>query len=240
MENLGDLIINGMGKMNGGRFRYVEVTGLGKILGDVEAENAKITGIATIEGDIAVKEISSEGNCTIEGALEGNVLKNSGNIKIGGPLKVNNINNNGRFVSRGSMKAERIVSEGYVKVDGDMEAEEFRSEGAFKISGLLNASQVDVKVKWHSSAREVGGDRISVRESNWNSFNAFILSLFGKGNIFETELIEGTEILLENTKARIVRGDKIKIGPKCEIDLIEYSSTLEIDSESTVKNQVKI
>ncbi|MCL6576409.1 hypothetical protein [Kyrpidia sp.] len=37
------------------------------------------------------------------------------------------------------------------------------------------------------------------------------------------ETIEGDDIYLENTRARVVRGTRVQIGPGCQIGLLEYS-----------------
>jgi hypothetical protein len=55
----------------------------------------------------------------------------------------------------------------------------------------------------------------------------------------EADTIEGDEIFLENTHARIVRGKKITIGEGCEIEMVEYSESLEVSPKARVKHQKK-
>ena len=64
--------------------------------------------------------------------------------------------------------------------------------------------------------------------------------MFNSKGELTTELIEGDEIYLENTNAKIVRGNNITIGEGCNIGLIEYSGEINISSESIVKEQKKI
>ena len=55
-----------------------------------------------------------------------------------------------------------------------------------------------------------------------------------------TNLIEGDEIYLQNTNAKIVRGINITIGEGCNIGLVEYSGEIIISSESIVREQKQI
>jgi hypothetical protein len=56
----------------------------------------------------------------------------------------------------------------------------------------------------------------------------------------EADTIEGDEIFLENTKARVVRGKKIQIGEGCKIESVEYSESLEVAPGAHVKHQTKV
>ena len=53
-------------------------------------------------------------------------------------------------------------------------------------------------------------------------FKKVIDKMFNSKGELTTELIEGDEIYLENTNAKIVRGNNITIGEGCNIGLIEY------------------
>lgn len=53
-------------------------------------------------------------------------------------------------------------------------------------------------------------------------------------------MIEGDDIYLENTKADIVRGNKVKIGPGCQIGVVEYRDDFTHDSKALVKITTKI
>ena len=60
------------------------------------------------------------------------------------------------------------------------------------------------------------------------------------GGDVQANLIEGDEIYLENTRADVVRGKQIEIGPNCKIKLIEYSESLKVHDDSDVEKQTKI
>ncbi len=69
----------------------------------------------------------------------------------------------------------------------------------------------------------------------------FLLSIFKYFSLFlEAELIEGDDIYLENTKAKIIRGKVVEIGAECEIDIIEYLENLLVANDSSVKTQENV
>lgn len=238
MDNTGDLRISGMGKMNGGKFRNVDISGMGKIFGEIEADSIKISGSGRIKGDAKAARVNISGSGTIEGSLESEYTESSGNFKNEGDIRTKELSNSGRIRVDGNLKAEKINSDGLLSVGGGLEAEEFYCDGVFKIGGLLNANTVDVKIQWDSFAREIGGEKIIVRKGRHMGLN-FLLSLFSKGFGLQADVIEGTEVYLENTSSKIVRGNKVIIGPECEIEYVEYTDSIEVSKGSVVKKQVK-
>ncbi|MDQ7092149.1 polymer-forming cytoskeletal protein [Desulfosporosinus sp. PR] len=263
MTKLSDLSISGMGKVNGGTFGNVDISGLGTIQGDVEAERIIISGKGTIEGNtkaaqkidisgmgritgnVEGKEITSSGTGTIEGNLQGERIQTSGNLKIGGNAKVVELATDGRSRIDGQLKAEKIMFHGYLSVGADVEAEEFISQGSFSIDGLLNANRIDIDINGFCKVNEIGGEEILVRNrhGNWNFLTKFVNSFLGNDRELgklSVKLIEGTDIYLEYSHVGIVRGNNIKIGPQCTIEEVEYRDSLSIDPSSTVKRETKM
>jgi hypothetical protein len=56
----------------------------------------------------------------------------------------------------------------------------------------------------------------------------------------ESDVIEGNHIYLEDTIAKIVRGDKVEIGQNCKIDRVEYTGEYIVANNSTVEEAVKM
>lgn len=239
MDKLQDLKISGMSKMNGGKFDYVDISGMGKIFGDVEANRVNVSGVGNVEGNIKTVKLVIEGTSNVKGNIECEEINNNGSVKIGGLLKANILKSNGMFKIGGSIKSKQIFSYGVLKSGGDVEAEEFESEGAFTIGGLLNANRINIRIGFGSAVKEIGGEEIVVKKVKMSSIG-FALALIGRSKWLKSELIEGTNISLEYSDVKIVRGENVKIGPKCNIELVEYSGVLEVDPTSVVKNQKKV
>jgi cytoskeletal protein CcmA (bactofilin family) len=239
MDNFNDVKISGMAKINGGKFRYVDISGMGEITSDVEAEKIDISGLGTIKGNTKTQKIKSSGSGSIEGNLECQSIKTSGYMKIEGRLKAEDTSTSGSLSVKDGIKAQKIRNRGYLYSGNGVESEDFDSKGAFKIEGLLNSNKVDIFFGGYCYAREIGGEEISVRHSGFFDFS-FILGLFGSKDRLESDLIEGNAVFLEYTDVKVVRGNRIKIGDKCIVEQVEYTESLDIHPNSVVKTQNKI
>ena len=239
MDKLVDVKIAGMGKVNGGKFGKVEISGMGEMSGDVDAESINISGMGKIDGSAKAKEIVIKGAGTIEGIIESVSLKASGTFTAGSNVMSGKIELNGNGSFKGTIKTKEIESKGYLHVKEGVEAEEFVSKGGFNIGGLLNANKMEIRVYGPCIAKEIGGEEILVKHSRVIDLD-LIYNIIGKKERLQSDLIEGNNIQIEYTEAAVIRGKNIKIGPKCKIDLIEYSDTLDIDADSVVNRQVKI
>ena len=263
MERMSDLSISGMGKSNGGEYLNVDISGMGTIIGDLTAERIVISGKGTIDGNVAVVrkleisgmgtvhgsvtggEITSSGTGSVDGSIDARAVETSGNFKVGRDAKIQELSNSGRCRFDQSLRGEKIESYGLLSVGTDLEAETFHSQGSFSVGGLLNANKITIEIHGYGQAKEIGGEEIRVRSGHWStSFLAKLVSQFlGNGrelNRLTADLIEGTIVSLENTTAKMVRGNKVTIGPECRIEAVEYTDSVEVDPASHVGKQSKV
>lgn len=246
MQGSQNINISGTGKINGGRFAEVSISGLGQILGDVEADRIEVSGMGTIKGRAKMQRLIINGNGTVEGELEGSELDVTGNFKVNGSAKVHEIRNQGRARFEGGIKAEKVSSTGYLSAGQDLETENFICNGSFAIEGLLNANKVEVEINGFGYAREIGCEEIFVKcapLTPWNFLHKIITPFLGPKRELDkltTEVLEGTIVNISSTNAKIVRGFEVRIGPGCNIGEVEYSGKLEVDPQAVVGKQTKI
>jgi cytoskeletal protein CcmA (bactofilin family) len=120
-----------------------------------------------------------------------------------------------------TVHSEHIDLKDHLTTQGDCKAEVFTARGIFTIGGLLNVGELDVKLYQNCQAKEIGAERISIRRASLlNHLNLFFKP--SSNAILSASIIEGDEIYLEHTKAQIVRGKHVTIGPGCDIELVEY------------------
>jgi cytoskeletal protein CcmA (bactofilin family) len=137
------------------------------------------------------------------------------------------------------LSGDTATIKGSIAVNGDVEYETFDSSGSFEIKGLLTADTVKIALSFgHSTAEEIGGSKITVKKGAW-LIPFTNISLSKKEGFLTAKVIEGDEIYLENTTADVVRGNHVKIGPGCQIGLVEYTNAFTHDSSSTVKTNTK-
>jgi cytoskeletal protein CcmA (bactofilin family) len=227
----GDLIINGLGSSNGGQFNRVTINGKGTVNNDVTCTYFDCNGAGTVNGNVLAATAKINGNGKINGTIEGQSLSIDGTAKVKNNVVVKNVKVEGSASVGGKIKSHEIKIKGRIKIGEDCEAETFTAESHFTIGGLLTADLVDVTIFSDCKAKEIGGQTILIKQKP---------SLFGFFKPFnqtqlETELIEGDRIEIEYTKAAMVRGNNVAIGPNCVIDVVEYSGELSMDEKSVVK-----
>jgi len=234
--------IAGSGRIEGGVYGTVKIAGSGKVVGDLTAEEFKAAGSAKVEGNLKAQKFEAAGSFKCEGNLEVEEGEAAGSFAVVGHLKAKELR------VAGSTRAKSI-SGGYLRAGGSLHVEEnvevetFRLTGAFEVGGLLSADRVEVELEGRAQAREIGGEKIVVRaglKHLGGLLPAALRFIFRPGSPRElfAETIEGDEIELEATESRLVRGERIKIGPGCRIERVEYTETLEVSPDAVVKEEV--
>ena len=223
MKNMSDLRINGHGSANGGKYDSVNINGSGRIDGDLDCIDLKINGQCNLKGNVNANHMKINGNSSIDGTVESKKWK----------LMVLQI-------LKGVYPQKTLKFTG-VSVE-DCNAESLKIGGSFKIEGLLNADELELILYGSSQADEIGGSKITIkRKGKYDLFSLkSIIFAFEGGKELITQTIEGDEIYLENTKAKIVRGDSIELGPGCGIDLVEYKNSFKMNDDSAVTEHKKI
>jgi cytoskeletal protein CcmA (bactofilin family) len=241
-SNRRDIKIAGSGSSGGGIYNNVIISGSGKINDDLDCVCFKSSGSSKIFGNLKANSIKISGSAQIEGNVEVEDIRISGSSHLLGDVKSQSMRINGSTHIGGSLYAEEVTIQGSARIDKNCEAESFKASGSFKIQGLLNAVQVIIKLGGNCAAKEIGGEHIEVKLNIFdNSFVKKVIDkIFNTRGELTTELIEGDEIYIQNTNAKIVRGNNITIGEGCNIGLIEYKGELIISDESIVKDKKKI
>lgn len=238
-----NITISGAGRIEGGVYGTVKIAGSGRVVGDLTAEEFKAAGSAKVEGNLKAQRFEAAGSFRCEGNLEVEEGEAAGSCKVTGRIKAQELK------LAGAVQAQGITG-GYLRAGGSLsvaenvEVETFRLTGAFEIGGLLSADRVEVELEGRSKAQEIGGEKILVRAGQRNLggiLSSALAFFFGSGTPKEltVETVEGDEVELEATQARLVRGGKVKIGPGCRIERVEYSESLEVAPGAVVKEEVK-
>lgn len=221
---LQDLSISGIGGGAGGMYRSVNMDGVCKVLADVTAETFRANGVITAQGSVQAKKFECNGTMKIEGELR------SGKARLDGKLRV-----------EGGMSGEQMELNGMLTCGGDCTAEKFDARGCVDVKGLLSADAIDIRLQGKCSAREIGGERIRIAKGTGNRW-AWLLKWAVPRLVieFETELVEGDEIELENTIASVVRGNRVTIGKGCRIGKVEYRSEILLHPQAKVGEQAQV
>ncbi|PGS55786.1 polymer-forming cytoskeletal protein [Bacillus sp. AFS041924] len=259
-----DAIINGSGTIGAGSYDSVKISGSGRILGDIFCHEVKVSGSAKFNGkveaeyfncsgsakclsDVIAKKMTVSGSASIDGSISGGDVNVSGSFKTKGDLNVQSINVSGSMKTTGLVKAEVITVKGSLSTEKGSECEVFTAKGHLSMNGLLNAENVKIThggFAYHSGFSyipEIGGETIEIsRFDDSNIFSRIFTKVFNNRTNFRADVIEGSAVKIDYTTASVVRGDAVTIGPKCKIDLVEYTEDVQIHPTAKVKDVKKL
>lgn len=232
--------IAGSGKVAGGEYHTVKISGSGKVEGDLVAEEFRIAGAGKVEGAARVREIVISGTARFEGPVEAETLHVAGACKVEAALFAKEVKVAGVLKVESNVKAHYFKGSGGIKVEGNLEADLVSLAGKTAVNGLLSADRVEMKLEDMSFVRELGGEVIEVRRRRKGGFLKELgLPFLRRPGSLQAVTIEGDDLYLEGTQAKLVRGKKVRIGPGCRIDRVEYEESLEVDPDSRVGEEVR-
>lgn len=221
-----DVKINGDGSLSGGTYGAVTINGAGTVNGDIDCTDYRINGAGTHNGKLLAQTITVNGTGTFNGEVQANELTVNGDMSVRDGIGIGKLSVKGNASFGGSIASHDVVVRGFMKTGGDCQSESFDCEGAFTVTGLLNAGAVDIKLYGPCSAREIGGEKIIVRQPGGGGLSSLTqLFTFWAEKRLTADSIEGDDVTLELTTAKTVRGRNINIGEGCRVDLVEYSGT---------------
>lgn len=241
-SELHSLNFSGMGKCSGGEFDRVNISGTGKIQGNIKCSKFDASGMAKVFGDVESEKFNTSGVSKIEGNLYSKEIDVSGVLKCTGEASSNEVRVSGMATVEQSLKSHRIEGEGCLTVKGDIECEQVDVYGMIDCRGFLNCENLELGLVGTSNINEVGASNIKIENGKSNSigiFNVFTPAKY-KNNKLVANIIEGDDIVLENCEAKFVRGKNIKIGENCKINTVEYSGNIEVDKKSKIENINKV
>jgi cytoskeletal protein CcmA (bactofilin family) len=163
----------------------------------------------------------------VDGSLSGGSVRAEGKLSVGKDTKVDRATIVGQMITRGKLEAESFVCSGYVEIEGS-----------------LNAGDIAIKMYGPCHAAEIGGEKINVRRGHEGPIgkiaSAFFDTVGFNKAILVAETIEGDDIYLEYTSAKVVRGGRVTLGKGCEIDRVEYRTDYKASDGTSVLQHVKI
>jgi len=223
-EQLPNLLIKGVSDAAGGTYDSVQIDGMCKIGDSISARNFQGNGRIRVNGDLSAGELNCKGTLNVKGNMRCGIMKEEGLLEI-----------------KGGLSGERLELDGVMNLSGDCELEVFKGQGSFAIDGFLNAGHMDFRLIGSGKALDIGVESIVIRQVGKGVWNKLWGGIFPKLKPeLSTGTIEGDNIDLEYTTAEIVRGNKVRIGKGCNIGLVEYRSTLTVDSGAVIRKEEKI
>ncbi len=236
VEDVGDARIDGDGTVSSGTYGAIVLNGAGTITGDVQCRELTVNGVGRCRGSVRAEVATVNGAGTFEGPVQAGEFKANGTVDIHAGLGVGRLKVTGTCTVDGGVAAHEVELRGDLRVGGGVDADSLTGEGRFAVDGVLNAGTIDLRLHGRNSAAGIGCGRMVLRVPDGI---AAILSAFADRRL-TVETIEGDELELIATTARVVRGGRVTLGEGCEIDLVEYTGTLTKLAGAHVREERKV
>jgi len=240
----------------------IHTAGACRMSENVSAGSFKTAGSCTVEGDVRATDFACSGSQRIGGDLIAGTVTISGSCHAGNDVEADQFVSKGRFQIGGLLTADEIKIELGV-FGGNCRANEIGGERIeVRCGGQFwewrsedferNIGKVGYRLeKGLSKLRERFGIDIEIGDIDTlveeiSKFGEKIKTKIDLGfgereqALLEVQTLEGDEIYLEYTKAAMVRGKSITLGPGCRIGRVEYSDSLEVDEDAKVDERAKV
>jgi len=237
-DTLNEARVAGEGTIGPGTYSNVSINGVGTVSGDVVCTDLRINGVGTCKGSVKADSATVNGTGRFDGQVHVGDLTVNGEATARQSAGIGTLNVRGRTAIDGGLAANSVDVRGELTVGENVDADSFEGEGAFRIGGLLNAGRVSFRLHGESSAREIGGENITVLGPR-GFVPAALLGLFSEKRL-TADAIEGDDVTLEYTTAKVVRGARVSIGEGCKIETVEYTETLSRLADAVITEERKV
>lgn len=235
-EQLTDARINGDGTVSAGTYGSITLNGAGTITGDVQCHELKVNGAGTAKGAVRADSVTVNGAGTFDGPVQATDFAVNGSADVHAGVGASRLKVYGTTAIDGGVAAHAVELRGDLRVGGDLEAESLTGEGRFAVSGMLNVGTIELRLHGRCSAREIGCARMVLRPPE--GLTAILSAFTDRKLVVET--IEGDELELIDTTAKVVRGARVTLGEGCTVDLVEYTEVLQKLTGAQVREERKV
>lgn len=239
-----DMKISGSGTIPAGEYENIRISGSGNLQGIVKCASLHVSGSANADKVECSGEIQVSGACNFDGDVQAKTLHISGACNFEGNLLVtDSIHLSGGVNMDGNLKCGTLDVHGGLRADGDIEAETVSVRGNIFSEGLLNAEQIDINTKSGCALGSIGCSKLTATYTKRKWF-ANLINVTYNGRqirgVMVEQSIEGDEIDIKYVICPRVSGRTVKIGEGCEIEVLQYSESCEIDPKAKVGKIEKI
>jgi cytoskeletal protein CcmA (bactofilin family) len=229
---MNDLNVFASATINGGDYNKIRIFGTATVNGNLRAESMKVNGSSEFNGVCEINDVTVNGACEFNEMVKTKALHINGACEFNHDVSVDHLKVNGSVeFNKKVFRASSIVINGSVRADV-LESDSIVVKGKLECKEQLNADVIEITSNATSTIKEMVGEKITVKPP---------VQLFykPKGQI-RVDMIEGDEIELTNVNAKVVRGNKVIIGPDCQIGLVEFSGSLSVSNKSQVDHTEQV
>lgn len=203
------------------------------------SEDLEVLGNRTISGG-EYNNIDVLGELRCEGRLEANDIDIMGKASFYDNVLASDVNIMGKCYIEGNLKAKEINIMGEAKIQGNVESDEIEIYGKVEVTGDINADEIEI-YSAQSNFNNIYGEEVVIGAKVNKKHHRFEKINVSQDNRLGCNIneIEATNITLAYAKVKRVSGENIVIEENVEVDLVEYSHSLEVSKYARIKKIVK-
>ncbi len=183
-------------------------SGAGKVTSDLIASNVRISGACKIEGRCECEVFHSSGAVKVNKDVQAEEFRSSGSARIEGDLRAETVRASGMTKVGGSIEAETVQVGGMLRVNGWVRAESFQLRGSFRIGEGLEADTIKILLDDAAQVPVIKGKNIVVKRNK-------------RRGALRAKTIQGDRVSVSGTRAHLVQGRDVRVGPQSRIDVVE-------------------
>jgi cytoskeletal protein CcmA (bactofilin family) len=222
-EGLHDARVNGDGTVSPGTYGSVLINGAGVISGELRCRELTINGTGRCAASVEADSISINGGATFEGPVRTSEFKCVGSTDVHAGMGVSRLKVRGKLSMDGGLAAGEVDLGGELRVGASATVDSLTGEGRFVVGDVLESARIELRIHGQSAANTVRCQTMRLRAPE--GFTAVFTAFADRRLVADT--IEGGELELIDTTAKLVRGARVTLGEGCRIDVVEYSDVLQ-------------
>jgi len=222
-------------KILGGTYDNIRIFGSAEINGELIVSNMDVYGSTKFNFKSEIDALNVFGSCDFKAYVAVKNMDIKGTCSFDSQVKVDFLKVYGSVDFKENISHAKEVNI-YGNVDVKLlEADKIVITGVIKCTEQLNCETVDISSISGSTIKEIVGTTINIKPKlNTKTIEPIHIEPI------HIEIIDGDNIYLEYVHAKVVRGNKVVIGPHCNIDKVEYKETVSISSDSNVKQSSQV
>jgi|GEM_PF-3597001 len=215
------LQLNGIGKGHGGIYKSIDINGVYQLDEQVQCESFKAQGI------IRADEILVKDSFDLDGICKSQLLK------------AKRVNFTGIFKNSHTLNCEKLVGSGCLVAKGVIKAKDIQLTGKVKVQGSMESDSLQLNLTDKSFFTELSAENVKIRKEVNHQVRLSLTPRRKDCPLIKGELVEGEDVYLDYCKINYVYGDRIEIGPHCDIEEVEFQESLNIHPTAKVKKQIQ-
>ena len=233
--------ICGNGRIPGGEYENISISGKGKLFGNVKCGEFRASGSVSGESLECTENMKLSGFGSFSESVTAQNVRVSGSFSCGALTVKENLFCAGKLKINGNVNCKSLNVKGAASFLDSVTAECAEVSGAIKCESIVKADKLSIKADGKSYIGCAEAEKVSILAKKIKSiFKRIPLLSRAFKNFTVCSYVKATEVELEYVDCPLVTGRTVKIGRGCNIELVEYTESIEISDKANVMKIEKI